>query len=172
MRAQDFLLFDAGVPPARAWTTTDGLGDDLRDDLRGELGDDLGENVGRDLAREPEHSDGEPVGTVSDGRVRVSPALQREEDERANSLGLVITAAMLFVLFAAAMLFGTHGTIGSIPRHSTSTPGAKAMGNLLYGAREAASCPQMSFDNATGSVPGPTERCSGRDSDAVGRPND
>ena len=156
------------MPPARARTTTDGLGDDSR----GDLGGDLGENVGRDLAREPEHSDGEPEGGAADGRVRVSPALQREEDERANSLGLVITAAMLFVLFAAAMLFGTHGTVGSIPRHSTLTPGAKAMGNLLYGAQEAASCPPMSFDNATVSVPGPTERCSGRDSDAAGHPHD
>jgi len=162
-------------PRARAWTTTDGLGDDSRGDLGGDLGDDLGddlgENVGRDLAREPEHSDGEPEGGAADGRVRVSPALQREEDERANSLGLVITAAMLFVLFAAAMLFGSHGTIGSM-RHSSSPPGAKAMGNLLYGGQGASSCPQISFDSATGSVPGPTERCLARDGDAAGHPHD
>jgi hypothetical protein len=135
------------------------------------LGDDLGENVGRDLASEPERRDGKPEGAGADGRIRVSPALQREEDERANSLGLVITAAMLFVLFAAAMLFGSHGTIGSM-RHSSSAPGAKAMGNLLYGARGAASCPQMSFDIATGSITGPSERCSGRDGDAAGHPHD
>jgi hypothetical protein len=142
--------------------------------LGDDLGDDLGENVGRDLAREPEHRDGNPEGAGADGRLRVSPALQREEDDRANSLGLVITAAMLFVLFAAAMLFGSHGTVGSIPRHGTSTPmpDANAMGNLLYGAQESASCPQLSFNNATGSVPGPKERCFGRGSDAAGHPHD
>jgi hypothetical protein len=127
------------------------------------------ERVGRDLLREPEHRDGKPDGPGADGRMRVSPALQREEDERANSLGLVITAAMLFVLFAAAMLFGTHGTIGPM-RHSTATPDAKAMGNLLYGAQEATPCPQMSFGSATGSVPGAKEPCLGGDSDPAGHP--
>jgi hypothetical protein len=86
---------------------------------------------------------------------------------------LVITAAMLFVLFAAAMLFGTHGTIGSIPHRAGSmAPDAKAMGNLLYGAQDAVSCPQMSFDNATGSITGSAERCLGRGGDAAGHPHD
>src|ERR1700689_3122560 len=141
-------------------TAGESLGDDVGDDLGGDdlavaLGDDLGENVGRDLEREPEHRNAEGAGAGD--RARLSSSLQREEDERANTLGLVITAAMLFVLFAAAMLFGSHGTIGSIPRHGTSVPvpDAKAMGNLLYGAQGAASCPQMSFERATGSVPGP-----------------
>jgi hypothetical protein len=154
-------------------------GGSLGDDFCDGSGGDLGENVGRDLAREdlakePEHRGGNREGAGADGRVRVSPALQREEDERANSLGLVITAAMLFVLFAAAMLFGSHGTIGSIPRHgsTTSTPDAKAMGDLLYGAQNASSCAQMSFDNATGSVNGSVERCLGRDSDAASHPHD
>jgi len=151
------------------------LGDGSADVSCADLGDDLGENVGRDLAREdlarePEHRDGKPEGAGADGRVRVSPALQREEDERANSLGLVITAAMLFVLFAAAMLFGSHGSVGSM-RHSSSTPGAKAMGNLLYGAQGAVSCPQMSFDIATGSIAGPSERCLGRNGDPASHPH-
>jgi hypothetical protein len=103
--------------------------------------------------------------------MRVSPALQREEDERANSLGLVITAAMLFVLFAAAMMFGTHGTIGPM-RHSTAMPDAKAMGNLLYGAQQATSCPKMPSGSATGSIPGVDARCLGRDGDPAGRPQD
>ena len=93
-------------------------------------------------------------------------------DERANPLGLVITAAMLFVLFAASMLFGSRGSIGPVPHHTTSTPDVKAMGNILYGAQEAASCPQTSFDNATGSVTEPTERCLGRDSDSASHPHD
>jgi hypothetical protein len=142
----------------------------LGDDLGGDLDDNLGENLGRDLAKEPGHRDGDPEGAGADARARLP--FTREEDERANWLGLVITAAMLFVLFAAAMLFGSQGTIGSIPHRATSTPDAKVMGNLLYGAQEAASCPQMSFDNATGSVTGSTEPCLGRDSDAAGHPHD
>jgi hypothetical protein len=182
-RAQDFLLFDACT--AAGASPGDDLGGHLRDDLgddwattgRRRLGDDLGgyldENVGRDLAREPEHRDGTPERAGADARERLPVTPRREEDERANPLGLVITAAMLFVLFAAAMLFGTHGTIGSIPhRASSTTPGAKTMGNLLYGAQGVASCPQMSFDNATGSIAKSTERCLGRDGDAAGHPHD
>ena len=169
-RAQDFLLFDAGIAGGES------LGDDLGD---GDLGDNLDENVGRDLAREdlarePERLDGKPEGADADARARLPSTTSREDDERANSLGLVITAAMLFVLFAAATLFGSHGTIGSIPRPATSTPApdGKAMGNFLYGARGAAACPQMSFDNATGSVTGPTERCLGRAVGAARHPHD
>jgi hypothetical protein len=143
------------------------LGDDFDDDLEC----DLGQNVGRDLLSEPEHRDGKPDGAGADGRLRVSPALQREEDEHANSLGLVITAAMLFVLFAAAMMFGTHGTIGPM-RHSAATPDAKVMGNLLYGAQEATPCPKMPFGSATGSIPGVEVRCLGRDGDPAGHPQD
>jgi hypothetical protein len=97
----------------------------------------------------------------------------REEGEGTNPLGLVITAAMLFVLFAAAMLFGTHGTIGSIPhRASSTTPGTKTMGNLLYGAQGTASCTQMSSDSATGSIARSSGRCLGRDGDTAGHPHD
>jgi hypothetical protein len=132
----------------------------------------LDDNLGRDLTREPQHRDGDPRGAGTDDRVTLSSNLQREEDERANALGLVITAAMLFVLFAAAMLFGSHGTIGSNPRPAGLAPDAKAMSNLLYGARQASSCPQMSFDYATGTVTEPAERCLGRDGDAAGHPHD
>jgi hypothetical protein len=140
--------------------------------LGDDLGDDLSKNVDTNLAREPGRRDGDPEGADADVPVRLSPALQREEDERANSLGLVITAAMLFVLFAAAMLFGSHGTIGSMPPHGSATPDAKAMGNLLYGAQDAASCPQMSFDSETGSITVPKERCLRRGSDATAHPHD
>jgi hypothetical protein len=136
--------------------------------LGDDFGDGLGQNVDRNLLSEPEHRDGKPG---ADGRMRVSPALQREEDERANSLGLVITAAMLFVLFAAAMMFGTHGTIGPM-RHSTATPDAKVMGHLLYGAQEATSCPKMPFGSATGSIPGVEARCLGRGGNPAGHPQD
>jgi hypothetical protein len=146
-------------------------GECLGDGLGGNFGDELSENVGRDLTREPQQRDGESEGTGADAGERLPFTALREEEERANWLGLVITAAMLFVLFAAAVLFGSHGTIGSM-RHSGSTPDAKAMGNLLYGAQEAASCPQLSFDDATGPVAGSTERCTGRDSVAAGHPHD
>jgi hypothetical protein len=147
-------------PPARPWATT----------FCGGLGDYLGENVSSDLARQPEHRDGDREAAGAGDRMRLSPL--REEEGQANTLGLVITAAMLFVLFAAAMLFGSRGTIGSMPHPTISTPDAKAMGNLMYGMRRVAPCPQTSFGNATGSVPGPAERCFGSEDDAAGHPHD
>ena len=128
--------------------------------------------MGRDLTREPEHRDGNAQSAGSGDRAPLHLSPLREEDERANTLGLVITAAMLFVLFAAAMLFGSHGTIGPMPPHGTlvPTPDAKAMGNLLYGAQKAASCPQASFDSATGSITGVTEGCLVQDRDAASLP--
>jgi hypothetical protein len=58
---------------------------------------------------------GDGYGPESTGRnARENPLLSSawEDEERAKPLGLVITAALLFVLFAAAVLFGGHGTIG------------------------------------------------------------
>jgi hypothetical protein len=133
----------------------------------------LGEDVGRNLAKEPDDRDGRQDGAGPNARARVPFSPIREEDERANALGLVITAAMLFVLFAAAMLFGNHGAIGSIPpRHGVSMPDAKAMGHLVYGAQETPSCAQMFFDDATGSVAMPAELCSARNGGAASHPHD
>lgn len=148
-QAKVFLLFDASMG----------------------AGDNVGESVDRDLAGKSQDRDREPDG-AGGARGGFASASQREEDARANSLGLVITAAMLFVLFAAAMLFGSRGSIGSLPHHMGSTPDAKTMGNLLYGMHTVAPCPQTSFDKATGSLPGPPELCLGADSDAPGRPQD
>jgi hypothetical protein len=52
----------------------------------------------------------------------------------------VITGALLFVLFAAAILSGGHGPFGPSLRDAISAPGAKAMGNVLY-TMQAESCP-------------------------------
>jgi len=132
----------------------------------------VGRDLAREPAREPDDRDGKPKRADPNARAKPSFTPVREEDERANTLGLVITAAMLFVLFAAAMLFGNHGTIGSIPRQGGSMPDAKAMGNLLYGAQETASCAQMSLDAATGSIAMPAEPCSGGDRGRSSHPHD
>jgi hypothetical protein len=125
------------------------LGDkDLADKDLGQK--DLG---GNDSGTEP----GDRYEPESSGRnARANPRLASawEDAEQAKPLGLVITAALLFVLFAAAVLFGGHGTISPAGRPSISGPDGKALGDFLYSMREGASCPGASFDNATGSVAG------------------
>jgi hypothetical protein len=112
----------------------------------------------------------------SSGRnARENPLLPSawEDEERAKPLGLVITAALLFVLFAAAVLFGGHGTIGPAGRPSISGPDGKTLGDFLYSMREDPSCPSQSFDSATGSVGAlPAERCPSHDGGVVSHPHD
>jgi hypothetical protein len=121
-----------------------------------ELGRDLGGNGsgGKDLGRKDLES-GDRYESESPGRnLRANPRLtsEWEDEEHAKPLGLVITAALLFVLVAAAVLFGGRGSIGPVGRPSISGPDGKALGDFLYSMNEDASCPRASFDNATGSV--------------------
>jgi hypothetical protein len=96
-----------------------------------------------------------------------------EDEERSKPLGLVITAALLFVLFAAAVLFGGRSTIGPAGRPSISGPDGKTLGDFLYTVQEDASCPNTSFDTATGSVGGlPAEHCPSHDGGVVSHPHD
>jgi hypothetical protein len=119
---------------------------------------------------------GDGYDSESSGRnARENPLLSSawEDEEHAKPLGLVITAALLFVLFAAAVLFGGHGTIGPAGRPSISGPDGKALGDFLYSMREDPSCPSKSFDSATGSVGGlPAERCPSRDGGEASHPHD
>jgi hypothetical protein len=127
-----------------------------------------GENAGKDADEHPGTVPGE--GTVDryaepkpfrpDAHPAVPPLPMREEDESANSLGLLITGALLFVLFTAALLFGGPGAIGPILHDAISSPGAKVMGNILYTIQDEP-CPRMVFDEAsTDATGGPETRCS------------
>ncbi|MGA8614628.1 MAG: hypothetical protein WB760_23745 [Xanthobacteraceae bacterium] len=137
------------------------------------VGDDVGEKVdeddpGGDPGREPAEWYDEPESSGRDPR----PTPAWEDDERSRPLGLVITAALLFVLFAAAMLFNGHGSIGPAGRPSLLGPNRKALGDILYSMRVAAPCPLSSVDNATGSVAGsPPERCPSRDGGEASHPH-
>jgi hypothetical protein len=114
---------------------------------------------------EPESPGGDPPANP-----RRLPAW--DEDERARPLGLVITAALLFVLVAAAVLFGGRGSFGPGGRPSLIGPDGKALGDILYSLQTDASCSPSSVDNATGSLAGhPSERCPSRDSSEASHPH-
>jgi hypothetical protein len=137
-----------------------------------EVGNELG---AKDLgANNLEPGDGHESES-SGHNARENPLLSSawEDEERAKPLGLVITAALLFVLFAATVLFGGHSTIGPAGRPSISGPDGKALGDFLYTMREDPSCPSTSFDTATGSVGGfPAERCPSHNGGEASHPHD
>src|SRR5580700_3914608 len=140
-------------------------------------GEDVGEGVGKE---DPGSSPGpepvdryEPEPSVRDPRAHARPPPTWEDDERARPLGMVITAALLFVLFAAAVLFGGRSSFGPGGRPSLSGPGGKALGDILYSLKVDASCGVSSFDGATGSVAGrPPERCPSRDGGEASHPHE
>jgi len=86
-----------------------------------------------------------------DGRGSESSRARRDE-ERANSLGFIITASLLFVLFAAAIMFGGHAALGPLLRHAIATRDANGMGDVVYTMPDGVFCRHMAFDNATGEV--------------------
>jgi hypothetical protein len=137
-----------------------------------EVGEHLGENLGGDDPG-PEHGERyDPESYGRDRRENPRATLAWEEDERARPLGLVITAALLFVLVAAAVLFGGRSSFGPAGPPSIRGPGGKALGEILYSLELSISCPLSSFD-ATGSVAGhPPERCPSGDRSESSHPHD
>jgi hypothetical protein len=137
-----------------------------------EVGEHLGEDSGDD---DPSLEPGDRQEPESSGRnLRASPRPRPawEDDERAKPLGFVITAALLFVLVAAAVLFGGRGSFGPAGRPSIMGPGGKALGEILYSLELSVSCPLVPFD-ATGSVAGhPPERCPSGDDGKTSHPHD
>jgi hypothetical protein len=114
----------------------------------------------------------EPEPSGRDLRASPRPTSAWEDDERARPLGFVITAALLFVLVAAAVLFGGRSSFGPGGRPSIMGPGGKALGEILYSLELSISCPLASSD-ATGSVAArPPQRCPSRDDGEAGHPHD
>jgi hypothetical protein len=135
-------------------------------------GDDVGKNEGEeDPGSDPGSELVDWYEPEQSGRdMRPPPAW--DDDERARPLGLVITAALLFVLVAAAVLFGGRGSFGPGGRPSFSGAGGKALGDILYSMQMVVSCPHSSFDGATGSVAGsPPQRCPSRDDGEASHPH-
>ena len=119
-------------------------------------------SAGKDKATEPVDWYVEADHASRDTRAR-EPSRARRDEERANSLGLIITTSLFFVLFAAAIMFGGHAAIGPLLRRAIATRDAQGMGDIVYAMPDGVFCRHMSFDNATGEVAeGAVERCPDR----------
>jgi hypothetical protein len=93
----------------------------------------------------------------------------RRDEERANSLGLIITSSLLFVLLASAIMFGGHAAIAPFLQRAIAARDANVTGDIVYTMPDGVFCRHMSFDNATGEVTeGAVEHCAdGTDDDRL-----
>ncbi len=84
-----------------------------------------------------------------------SPALarprRRPDDERAQSLALAITTALLFVLIAGAVMFGGRAAIEPLMHHNT-TRELDGSGEVVYAMPDSVFCRRMAFDNTTAEI--------------------
>jgi hypothetical protein len=84
----------------------------------------------------------------------------RRDEQRASTLGLIITTSLLCAVFAAATMFGGHA-IGPLLRHAAAVRDENGIGALVYTMPDGVFCRRMSFDNTTGEIgPAAIERCS------------
>ena len=82
-------------------------------------------------------------------RTTLSLSRRRRGDERVNSLAFAVTAALLFVLVASAVMFGGHAALAPLlPRASD----ADRTGSILYAMPDGVLCRRMAFDNGTAEV--------------------
>lgn len=87
----------------------------------------------------------------------------RRDEERANSLALVITMSLLFVLLASALMVGSHAAIGSLLSRGEDAREPNRTGDIVYTMPDGVFCRHLSFDNATGAITEEAlERCSER----------
>ena len=88
---------------------------------------------------------------------------RRRADERANSLALAVTTALLFVLVAAAVMFGGRAALAPLlPRDAATMLKANRTGAIVYAMPDGVFCRRMAFDNTTAEVTSvAVERCAG-----------
>jgi hypothetical protein len=117
-----------------------------------------GESAGADMIDwyvEPDHSRAEP-------HMRASSRFRREQ-ERANSLALIVTISLLFVLFASALMVGGRSAIGPLLSRGTTAHDANSKGDIVYAMPDGVYCRHLSFDNTTGAISvGTVEPCTER----------
>lgn len=85
------------------------------------------------------------------------PLRLRRREEAANSLGLIITTSLLFVLLAAAVTFGGHAAISPLLSQVVAARDAKGSpftGSIVFTMPDGVFCRYMSFDNTNGEVAG------------------
>lgn len=109
--------------------------------------------------RTGEHAGSEPIDwyvepdyTRLDVRTRES-LRARHDQERVNSLGLIITTSLLFVLFAAAVTFGGHAAIVPLLQEAVAARDAQGLpvtGSIVYTMPDGVYCRYLSFDNSSG----------------------
>lgn len=84
---------------------------------------------------------------------RKRAALQvRHDGQHANSLALIITVSLLFVLLASALLVGGQVAIGPLSRRGDDARDSVRRADLVYPMPDGVFCRHMSFDNATGAI--------------------
>lgn len=103
---------------------------------------------------------------AASGTLRHREAQLRTDEERANSIGIAIVTSLLFVLFAAALLFGGHAAIAPLLHRAeagaASSAASQDNGTMVYAMPDQEFCRQMLFDNATGTISeGTLVRCPG-----------
>jgi hypothetical protein len=76
---------------------------------------------------------------------------RRPDDERAQSLALAITTALLFVLITGAVMFGGRAAIEPLLRQNSARE-ASGSADVLYAMPDGAFCRRMAFDNATAEI--------------------
>lgn len=82
------------------------------------------------------------------------------DERRANSLALIITTSLLFVLFASALMVGGHAIISPLLRASPASGGINRRGDIVYTMPDGMFCRHMTFDNSTGRITaGGMDRC-------------
>jgi hypothetical protein len=74
------------------------------------------------------------------------------DERRANSLALIITTSLLFVLFASALMVGGHAIISPLLRAPAVTGNTNNRGDIVYTMPDGAFCQHMTFDNTTGRI--------------------
>ena len=101
-----------------------------------------------------------PGGPCPAYRPRSARDAGQPEDRRANSLALIITTSLLFVLFASALLVGGHAIITPLLRAPAPGGGTNNRGDIVYTMPDGTFCQHMTFDNATGQISaGGIDRC-------------
>lgn len=81
------------------------------------------------------------------------------DERRANSLALIITTSLLFVLFASALMVGGRVIISPLLREPAIGT-LNDRGDIVYTMPDGTFCQHMTFDNTTGRItPGAIDRC-------------